>query len=853
MNHQMNSLMLVLTTFNQLISMRFFYILLFISIGVYAQNPKYDLDYYFSEFETPNSSIPTPKEVIGHEVGEWHVTHDKLVQYMYALADASNRITIEDRGKTFEGRPILLLTITSEDNHNNINQIIANHKKITEYNENISTEDQPIVVYQGFSIHGNEASGSNASLLLAYYLAASDSDFVQELLKNSVILLDPSMNPDGLQRFAYWANINKNINLTSDPNDREYNEVWPGGRTNHYWFDLNRDWLPAQLPESQARIKSFNKWIPNILTDHHEMGTNATFFFQPGIPSRTHPLTPDLNQKLTKEIAKFHVESLDKIGSLYYSEESFDDFYYGKGSTFPDINGSIGILFEQASSRGHVQDSDNGLLRFPFTIKNQLTTGLSTLKAANNLRLEILDYQKSFYKEAAKESSKFKNEAIIFGNSKDRYRTKKLAEILERHEVDFYELDSDVRHKNKTYRKGYAYVVPKNQKKYRLINAMFETRTEFLDSLFYDVSSWTLPLAFNLDYDLNFNGNYSKKVNQLKFNKNISIEKSNYAYLMEWHEYLSPNALNELLDNEVIVKVATKKFKLEGKDYDYGTILIPVQNNNHIDLNELLNDISSNCNIEINPVKTGYAEGPDLGSNNFRRLYKKNVAMLVGDGITAYDAGEIWHLLDTRFELSLTKLDIRNFNRIDLSKYTTLIVPNSSISNKLVTDKISEWVKSGGNLIAYKNSINWLKKTKLIEVKELKNDISAKNISFEERSAFFGAQRIGGAIFNTKIDRSHPINFGQTNTTMPIFRNSTIFIEKDKESYNNPILYTENPLLSGYISEENIDLLKSTSPIKINKIGKGKVIYLTDNTNFRAFWYGTNKILMNAIFFDNIM
>ena len=833
--------------------MRFFYILLFISIGVYAQNPKYDLDYYFSEFETPNSSIPTPKEIIGHEVGEWHVTHDKLGQYMYALADASNRITIEDRGKTFEGRPILLLTITSEDNHNNINQIIANHKKITEHNENISTEKQPIIVYQGFSIHGNEASGSNASLLLAYYLAASESDFVQELLKNSVILLDPSMNPDGLQRFAYWANINKNINLTSDPNDREYNEVWPGGRTNHYWFDLNRDWLPAQLPESQARIKSFNKWIPNILTDHHEMGTNATFFFQPGIPSRTHPLTPELNQKLTKEIAKFHVERLYEIGSLYYSEESFDDFYYGKGSTFPDINGSIGILFEQASSRGHVQDSDNGLLRFPFTIKNQLTTSLSTLKAANNLRLEILDYQKSFYKEAAKESSKFKNEAIIFGNSKDRYRTKKLAEILERHEVDFYELDSDVKHKNKTYRKGYAYVVPKNQKKYRLINAMFETRTEFLVSLFYDVSSWTLPLAFNLDYDLNFNGNYSKKVNQIKFNKNINIEKSNYAYLMEWHEYLSPNALNELLDNEVIVKVATKKFKLEGKDYDYGTILIPVQNNNHIDLNELLNDISSNCNIEINPVKTGYAEGPDLGSNNFRRLYKKNVAMLVGDGITAYDAGEIWHLLDTRFKLSLTKLDIRNFNRIDLSKYTTLIVPNSSISNKLVTDKISEWVKSGGNLIAYKNSINWLKKTKLIEVKELKNDISAKNISFEERSAFFGAQRIGGAIFNTKIDRSHPINFGQTNTTMPIFRNSTIFIEKDKESYNNPILYTDNPLLSGYISEENIDLLKSTSPIKINKIGKGKVIYLTDNTNFRAFWYGTNKILMNAIFFGNIM
>ena len=786
-------------------------------------------------------------------MGEWHVTHDKLVQYMYALADASNRITIEDRGKTFEGRPILLLTITSEHNHNNINQIITNHKKITEHNENISTEKQPIVVYQGFSIHGNEASGSNASLLLTYYLAASDSEFVKELLNNSVILLDPSMNPDGLQRFAYWANTNKNINLTSDPDDREYNEVWPGGRTNHYWFDLNRDWLPAQLPESQARIKSFNKWNPNILTDHHEMGTNATFFFQPGIPSRTHPLTPKLNQKLTKEIAKFHVKSLDKIGSLYYSEESFDDFYYGKGSTFPDINGSIGILFEQASSRGHVQQSDNGLLTFPFTIKNQLITAISTLKAAVNLRSDILNYQKGFYVEAAKESSKFKKEAIIFGNTKDSHRTNKLAEILRRHEIEIFSLDNDVKHKNKTYKKGYAYVVPKNQKKYRLINAMFETRTEFNDSLFYDVSSWTLPLAFNLDYDLNFNSDYSRKVEQIKFNSNKSIEESNYAYLMEWHEYLSPNALNKLLNNDIITKVATKKFKLEGKEYDYGTILIPVNNNHHVKLNEILNEISQDCNIEINPVKTGYAEGPDLGSNNFKRLHKKNIAMLVGDGVTAYDAGEIWHLLDTRFEVSLTKLDIRNFKRIDLAKYTTLIVPNSSILDTTVTDKISKWVKSGGNLIAYKNSINWLKKANLIEIKQIENDIIAKNISFEERSAFFGAQRIGGAIFNTKIDRSHPINFGQTNTTMPIFRNSTIFIEKDKESYNNPIVYTKNPLLSGYISEENLELLKSTSPLNINSYGKGKIIYLTDNTNFRAFWYGTNKILMNAIFFSEIM
>ncbi len=852
----MSSLMLILMIFNPISKMRFILIALFFCAGVFAQNTSHDLNYYFSELDSKSldSNIPTPDEIIGHEVGEWHISHDKLVEYMYALANASERVTIENRGKTFEGRPILLLTITSRNNHLNIDEILEKHKKITDYQQNIEINDQPVIVYQGFSIHGNEASGSNASLLLAYYLAASNSDFVKNLLESSVILLDPCMNPDGLQRFAYWANTNRNVNLTYDPNDREYNEIWPGGRTNHYWFDLNRDWLPVQLPESQARIKTFNKWIPNILTDHHEMGTNATFFFQPGIPSRTHPLTPDLNQKLTKEIAKFHVESLDKIGSLYYSEESFDDFYYGKGSTYPDINGSIGILFEQASSRGHIQESDNGILKFPFTIKNQLTTGISTLKAAVNLRLDILNYQKTFYLDAAKEASKFKSESIIFGNPKDKYRTNKLAEILRRHEINIYELNNDIKHNNKIYKKGYAYIVPKNQKKYRLINAMFETRTTFSDSLFYDVSSWTLPLAFNLNYDLNFKNTSNKNsIDKIEYNQNSNIEKSNYAFLMEWHEYLSPKALNMFLENDIIVKAATKRFKLSGKDYDYGTILIPVQNNKHIDLNKFLNQVSKECLVEINSVKTGYASGPDLGSNNFKRIRKKNIALLVGDGINAYDAGEIWHLLDTRFQVKLTKLDVRNIKRANLNEYSTIIAPNSSISDSVITEKISKWVKSGGTLVAYKNSINWLKKNKLIKANELKNNINAKNISFEERNAFFGAQRIGGAIFNTKIDRSHPINFGQTNTTMPIFRNSTIFIEKDKDSYKNPILYTKDPLLSGYISDENIKLLESTSPLKINNIGKGKVIYLTDNTNFRAFWYGTNKILMNAIFFSNIM
>tara|TARA_Y200000002_G_scaffold378187_1_gene385074 strand:- start:848 stop:3355 length:2508 start_codon:yes stop_codon:yes gene_type:complete len=835
--------------------MRIFFIVFVLCLNIYSQNSNDSFNYYFSQLNKDlNESIPKPHEIIGHNVGDWHISHDKLIQYMYALSESTDRITVENRGKTFEGRPLILLTITSEKNHSNIDEIISNHQKITKSDENINIEKEPIVVYQGFSIHGNEASGSNASILLAYYLAASKSSFVTDLLNEAVILLDPSLNPDGLQRFAYWANTNKNINLTSDSNDREYNEVWPGARTNHYWFDLNRDWLPVQLPESQARIKSFNKWMPNILTDHHEMGTNSTFFFQPGVPSRTHPLTPNMNQKLTKEISKFHIESLDEIGSLYFSEEQFDDFYYGKGSTFPDINGSIGILFEQASSRGHLQESDNGLLSFPFTIKNQLITAISTLKAAKNLRTDILRYQKEFYKNSSIESNKLKNEAIIFGNLKDSYRTNKLAEILERHEIEVSKLESDVIHNNKIYKKDFSYLIPKNQKKFRLINAMFETRTEFIDSLFYDVSSWTLPLAFNMDYDLDFP---IKKVNtnieKINFEINHDFSKSNYAYLMEYHEYLTPKALNKLLENDIIVKVSTRQFTLEGKEFDYGTILIPVLNNDADKLYAMVKEISKESMVKIQSVKTGYAEGPDLGSSYFKRLRKKNIGLLVGDGITSYDAGEIWHLLDTRYDVKVNKLDLRNIERIDLDNYTTIIAPNSTIKNTSITKKIFDWVENGGIIIGYKNSINWLEESKLLKVNKKDEKLIAKNISFKDKTNFYGAQRIGGAIFETNIDRSHPINYGQTNSTMPIFKNSTIFLDIDEKSYNNPIKYTVNPLLSGYISEENLEQLKSTTPIKIQKISKGKVIYLTDNTNFRAFWYGTNKILLNAIFFSSVM
>ncbi len=812
-----------------------------------------NLSYYLPQNLSYNPNIPTPQSIIGHEVGKWHITHDKLVQYMYALANASDRITIENRGKTFEDRPLLLLTITSPQNHSNLNTIQKAHIAATEFNE-ASTENKPIVVYQGFSIHGNEPSGSNAALLAAYYLAAAQGTAIDNLLNNTVILLDPSFNPDGLQRFAYWANTNKNINLNPDPNDREYSEVWPGGRTNHYWFDMNRDWLPVQLPESKARIKTYHSWLPNILTDHHEMGTNSSFFFQPGIPSRTHPLTPKLNQELTKGIANFHAKALDKIGSLYYSEESFDDFYFGKGSTFPDINGGIGILFEQASSRGHVQESENGLLTFPFTIKNQFTAVLSTLEAANAMRNEILDYQYNFFKNARQEAKKESDKAIVFGDEKDAAKTYHLAEILKRHQIKFHDLKSDISINGKTYKKGYSYMVPKNQKNTRLIDAMFEKRTIFQDSLFYDISAWTFPLAFNLDYAEVKMTNAAAEITNLKHKNGGVAAKSDYAYLFEWHEYYSPKLLYAILKKGLRAKASKRMFSANGKAYDYGTIMIPVKNQ-EISPDEIytfLNSEAEKSHILIDAVSTGLNDGIDLGSRNFSAVTLPKIALLVGDGISSYDAGEIWHLLDTRYDIAATKLDVKNFSSADLSRYNAIIMVNTNSGlDSLDTKKLKTWVQTGGTLVGYRNALRYLNTNAFLTIDFNKNKRVANGISYEERSDFSGAQVIGGAIFETKLDRSHPINFGYKNELLPMFRNTTLFMKADKNSFNNPIQYTKNPLLSGYISEENLELLSNTVPLKINTLGRGRVVGFTDNTNFRAFWYGTNKLLMNAVFFSN--
>ncbi len=434
-----------------------------------------ELSYYLPAAVTYNSAIPTPKQVVGHEVGEWHITHDRLVLYMKTIDAASDRVHAVVTGITHEGRQQLALFITSPANHARLEEIRKQHLRLSDAEQSavLNTAEMPLVVWIGCSIHGNEPSGANMSLLLAYYLAAAQGPQIDDLLSNTVIILDPSFNPDGLNRFANWVNTNKSSVQVIDINNRELNEPWPQGRTNHYFFDLNRDWLPAQQPESQNRLKVFHDWRPNILTDHHEMGSNASFFFQPGVPSRVNPNTPKKNQQLTAEIGKYHARFLDSIGSMYYTKEGFDDFYYGKGSTFPDIHGSIGILFEQASSRGHAQQTENGVLTFPFTIRNQFTTALSTLEAGRNLRKELLNYQREFYTNVKLEVANYPVKAWIFGDAYDRSRNSLFLEMMRRHKILIYENKQHINISGKVFIAGSSWIVPANQPQFKLVKTIF--------------------------------------------------------------------------------------------------------------------------------------------------------------------------------------------------------------------------------------------------------------------------------------------------------------------------------------------------------------------------------------------
>lgn len=822
---------------------------------LFSQTPD---SYYLPDIEY-DESIVSPQEYLSYQIGEWHITHDQLYHYMKAVCESSPNCQFAEYARTHENRPLINLIISSKENLENIEEIKKTRRALTEGNASTKTDvkDIPLVIYQGYSVHGNESSGANASTLVAYYLLAGKSKELSELLDNTIVIIDPSYNPDGLQRFSTWANMHKHHNLTSDPNGREFNEVWPGGRTNHYWFDLNRDWLFTIHPSSKGRIENFHIWHPDILTDHHEMGSNSTFFFQPGIPSRTNPNTPQINQDLTGEIGTYHASFLDSLGSLYYSKENFDDYYYGKGSTYPDINGCIGILFEQASSRGHLRDTDNGLLSFPFTIRNQVVTSLSTQRAGLKMREDILRYKKDFYSQ-----SKHKQGSYVF-DCEDHFKADYFISMLNRHEIEVYALGSDINLDGRSYNTETSYVVPKGQRQGGLVKTIFETVHTFRDSLFYDVSAWTLPLALDLNYAETPKAvSKGSRIEQVSFIRSEPVGAKGFAITIDWTQYNAPAVLYKLLAKDVKVRVTKEPTIISSdgrrKNLGRGSLVIPLSNQS-LDRIQLVNLISTIChslNVNFHPIDSGQSMlGISLGSPQQKTLEKPVVAMIVGEGVNPYEAGATWFQMDHRLGMPVTMIDKRELKRRSLEKYDILIMPDGRYDQEdLPVEKIREWMDDGGTMLAFRKALNFTNKMGWTTLEKKKEDTRSKaKVVYENMQQSSGAQVIGGAIFNTYVDLANPLFYGYESKELAVFKRGTQFYEVTSNAIATPMRYTENPVLSGYTSARNKKFAGGAAALSCARVGKGKVIAFVDNPNFRGYWLGGSKLFANALFFHDLI
>ena len=823
---------------------------------IFSLNTATAQDYFLENNGPYDNNIQSPEEYLGYEIGFEHTRHDLIVAYLKYLSNVSEKAQLIKYGESHEGRDLIMLTVSSTENLNNLEKIKNEHLKHTVPGTKTKIDSSlPIIVNLGYGVHGNEPSSAEAAILAAYTLVASENNKVKRLNQNSVIFIDPTINPDGRDRHSQWANQYKSINLVADSNDAEHNEAWPRGRTNHYWFDLNRDWLLGINPESRGKLEWYHSWYPNVVTDFHEMGTNSNYFFEPMKRNASvKPMIPDENFSVLSPIfAEYYVKALDSIGSFYYTKESFDETYPGYGSSYPDVQGAVAILFEQASSRGHLQETNYGTMSFAFTIRNQYLSSIASGEAAVDNKDLLRDYQMRFFNSSVTEFKNEKVKAYEFGDMYDQNRNKAF-------------IDKLLLHKIKVYNSKGKFVVPVNQPQSRMVKNFFETHSKYVDSVFYDASAWSVSNIYNMkSRELKSFFGESEIKSTEGFVKNLKPKMSNYAYVMDWDDYNSPAALNHLQKNGIITYSAFKPFTIKvngsnsSKKFNYGSVLIPVskQNISSEKLFDIIIEMQNKFEIPVYNSESGYSlKGIDLGSNNFRINKPVKVALLIGEGVNSYEAGEVWHLLDTRIGLPLTKLKLSQFSGISLKKYTTLIMVSGSY-NQLGKDevkKIKKWVEEGNTLITVAGGSSWAISKKLINesLVESKKDSTHSRKNYVDAREFIGRERIGGVILKADIDLTHPIAFGYNDNSIPVYKNNNVFINKTKNDYSSVATYSKDFHIDGYISESNKkDFIPGAASLIISKVGSGRVVVFADNPNIRGTWYGTNKLFLNAIFLGN--
>ena len=818
-----------------------------------------------------NIDIPTPASFLGRPLGAAPVRHHELVSYLQLVANLSNRLTIETIGFSHERRPILFVVATSESNQTKIDEIKKQHIALTEpaSNQNIK-KDMPVITWLNYGVHGAESSGMDASLPTIYHLAAAKGKEIDALLKNSVILITAVFNPDGHANRIAWLDTFGGQIPNSNPEHIEHNYDGRLTRTNHYGFDLNRQWISATQPEPRAWVTKWHEWRPNVSVDYHEMGSEQTYYFSPGVPTRNHPLIPKQGMELVAKVVKPSEAILDSQKRLYFHGDRYDHFFLGKGSSFPLVNGGVGILHEASSARGVKIDTRNGIRTYRENIIKHFRTSIANAQGAVNNKIELLNYQKEFYGNVPTRAAQHPIKAYILSAGKDKARLYHFIDLLNFHRINVYHLNNDVTLNQINYKRDETVIVPLNQSQHTLIRGMFDLAHEFEDSKFYDVSTWTLPLAYGLEYSEINDVNLSDKLlGQLVDNAKPSApqpDQPEYAYAFEWSNYYSPKALYRILNSSLFTKVALNPFTASTSkgiyEFDRGSIIVSFDRQavTPEKIHKLLQDVAKDHGIEIHALTSGRSvagsKTPDIGSQFNKAIQKPTILLVAGRDMDWYNVGEIWHLLDQRMEIPVTISDRNLMKNTDFDRYTHIIFAGGKYKNYRpeFNKELEQWIRKGGTIIGIRQGADWIQ-NKLLD-SDVKNDkaeqINNSDIryAYAEKEGRDPLEFIGGTIFAGDLDITHPLGFGYSNKNIALHKNTTSILSRPKNPYGTVIAYKDSPILSGYASENNQRAIANTAALVAERYGNGSIILFADDPNFRATWYGTNKLFLNSLFFS---
>ena len=833
--------------------------------------------YYFGDNSQLNKSIPTPEEFFGHAIGQQLVRYDRVVEYFRLLDKLSDRAQLKVIGHSHENREYVILHISTPENIKNLESIRQQHVKLVDpnYAYPSSYDDQKVVIQLGYNVHGGELAGTDASVLAAYFFVATEDADIVRRLGDAIVLIEPALNPDGRERAAQYFNAFHSTPSVSDALDIEHTQSFTPLRGNHFYADLNRDWFALVHPESRARAAYYHQWYPNIYADYHEMGKNSSYYFEPSPVRSTwnYTIPESTYTELNVILANYFGAELDKIGSLYFTKENYDNISPIYGSTYPDFQGGVGTTLEVGSSQGVEVESSLGLHRFAKNIRDNVRTSIGALKAGTDKKDVFLRHQQEFFKSAVTKGGKG---YIVFGSQDDKGATRLFLDNLLRHKIEVHQLTKDYSQGGKQFKAGNAYAIPLAQAQYRLVNAAFEEHTEFVDSIFMDITAWSTAHGYGFPFARVAAGlGVGDVVTEVPAASAQAFRQSQFAYVIDYGDFYAPRVLYTLLDKGIYVKAAFKTFTTETaeagqKRFATGSLVVPLvyQTVSADSVYRTIRSAVAGTDVQVYSVATsGSSEGIDLGSDNIQEVKKPVVATFVSasgtGGINWTAIGETWHLLGNHQNIPLTKIYADYADRTPLERYTAIILVDGSYQSfsKTFVERLKSWVANGGVLITSQRASQWAIENGIathFAAKEKKEGEKAQDDKQAPRRLDYSAQReqngpsrIGGVLYAADLDITNPLAFGIHSRQLYTMKSGNFILPRPQSPYASLLQLQGDKQLGGYLTKANQKLLKDATVIATDNLGSGTIVLFSESPTYRGYWLSTGRILTNALFFGN--